>query len=254
MKLEGKVAIVTGASSGIGRATAYALAMEGAGVTVNYRQNRDSAEEVVGDIQKSGGKAIAQQGDISRDDDVNKMVQKTIDEFGRIDILVNNAAISQAFRSSFQDSKEADWRAEIDTTLIGTLFCCRAVFPHLLKQRSGRIICLSSVAALQGRVLRPLYTACKAAIQGLVRALALEVGTLGITVNSVSPGVIMTERIAKFIADRPDLDLEKEYASMNPIQRLGTPDDIAAMIVFLASDEASFITGQNYCVDGGQRM
>lgn len=251
--LKGKVAIVTGAARGIGQATGQALAREGVSVAI-ADIDEEGAEKVARDINKSGSKALAVKTDISNEDQVNQMVAKTIAKFGRVDILVNNAGLlgSTASYKGFSETEVSEWRREIGISLIGTLLCCKAVIDFMLQQKSGRIISVSSDAGKFGVANQPIYSAVKAGIAGFSRALALDVATKGITVNCVSPGAIRTpglkEAIEKMRSD------EEGWKSMTPMGRLGEPEEIASMIVFLASDQASFITGQDYSVDGGIRM
>ncbi|MFA4836595.1 MAG: 3-oxoacyl-ACP reductase family protein [Dehalococcoidia bacterium] len=254
MRLKGKVAIVTGAASGIGRATAHAIAREGASVII-ADINKEGGEKIAEDIRKSGGKALAVKTDISKQDEVRQMVERAIAQFGRVDILVNNAAFMEMSPRLFHETDVVEWKPEIDTTFIGTLLCCRAVIPHMLKRKSGRIISVASDAGkmvVRGVPPLPVYSGCKAAVAGFSRAIAFELAPEGITVNCVSPGTIKTEPMAKIIAELPGI--EQQWLPSIPMGRSGEPEDIANMIVFLASDDAKYITGQDYSVNGGMRM
>lgn len=250
MRFKDKVAIVTGGAGGIGSAALRAMAREGAKVVV-AGWHIDTCEAVAADIRKSGGRAIAVAVDISKQGEVEQMVQKTIAEFGRVDILVNNAATPTAWRKPFHETVPGDWKAEVEVTFMGTLFCCRAVIPHLVEQKSGRIINVGSDSGKIGVPRRSIYSACKAAIAGFTRAIACELAPLGITVNCVSPGPIKTKRN---VAGHTGAGPTQAQATPVPIGRMGEPEEVAAMILFLASDEASYITGQDYSVDGGLRM
>jgi 3-oxoacyl-[acyl-carrier protein] reductase len=252
MRLKNKVSIVTGASAGIGGATARALAMEGASVVITYHTNRDGAEKVAQNIIKAGGNALILCVDISKQDDVQQMVQRTIDEFGRVDILVNNAAYLD-FTKPFIETSLPEWKAEIDTSLIGTILCTSTVLPHMIKQKSGRVISVTSSSAKRATTRDiVIYATCKAAVAAFSKALARDLATTGLTINCVASGPVKTEKLYKYFAAFPEK--EKEYAALIPMQRLGEPEDIAKMIVFLASDDAKFITGQNYSVDGGRTL
>jgi 3-oxoacyl-[acyl-carrier protein] reductase len=251
MRLKDKVAIITGAASGIGRATAYLMAREGAMVVISDI-NRQGAEEVARDIKKSGGRALALKTDVASDEEVKQMVDKTIEKFGRVDILVNGAALVPAPVIPLHERDMAQIENELSITLTGTIRCCRAVVPHMLKQMSGRIISLTSAASKTGASRMSIYSAAKAGVAGFSRAVAQEVATKGITVNCVCPGSIKTPAMAQHIIENPKL--EKAYLASTPMHRMGEPEDIAAMIVFLASDDAKYITGQEYSVDGGTRM
>ena len=254
MRLKSKVAIVTGAASGIGKAIAEAMSREGASVVI-ADINKEGAEKVARDISKSGGRALAVKTDISKEDEVEQMVKRTITEFGRVDILVNNAAFEGSLLSSksFAETEAAEWKRDINVTFIGTLLCCKAVIPHMLKQKSGSIINVCSDAGKMGIPQMTLYSACKAAVAGFSRAFAQEIATQGITVNCVSPGPIRTEGVARVLAGLPP-ETQEAWVSNVPMRRFGEPAEIASMIVFLASDEAKYITGQDYSVDGGARM
>lgn len=251
MRLKDRVAIVTGAASGIGRATAHALAGEGASVVIGD-MDHEGGEKVAEEIKKSGGRALAVTADISKEDEVKQMVQRAIDEFGRVDIMVNNAGFVTLSPKPFHETDLAEWKAEIDITLVGTLLCCKAVLPHMLKQKNGRIISVSSDAGKGGSSGFALYSGCKSAIAGFSRTLAHELATQGITVNCVSPGLIHTPGLAMAMAKVPDA--ESQWLALVPMGKMGEPEDVASMIVFLASDGAKHITGQDYSVNGGGRM
>jgi len=253
MKFRGKVAIVTGAASGIGMAIAEAMSREGASLVISDI-NKEGLEKVAKEISKSGGRVLPVKTDISKEDEVEQMVESSIVQYGRVDILVNNAAFlgSSYHQKPFADTQVAEWRAEIDVTLIGTLLCCKAVTSHMLKQKSGRIISVSSDAGKMGIPQMAIYSSCKAALAGFSRALAQELAADGITVNCISPGPIETPTVTAILKRTPG---QKEAWLANvPVCRLGKPDEIASMVVFLASDEAAWITGQDYSVDGGSRM
>lgn len=253
MRLRGKVAIVTGAASGIGLAIAQSLAREGAGVVITDI-NTKSLENAGSEIAKVGGTALALKTDISKQVEIDSTVEKAIARFGRLDILVNNAAFlgSSYHQKSFADTQMAEWKAEIDVTLIGTLLCCKAVIAPMLKQKSGLIINISSDSGKMGIPKMAIYSACKAGIAGFSRALAQELAPDGITVNCISPGPIETPTVSAILKKSPGQ--RESWVANVPLRRLGTPDEIASMVVFLASDEAGYITGQDYSVDGGVRM
>ncbi len=253
MRLKGKVAIVTGAASGIGLAIAQSLAREGARVVITDI-NAQALENAAGEIAKSGGTALALKTDISKKEEIDNAVEKAIARFGRLDILVNNAAFlgSSYHQKSFADTQLSDWKPEIDVTFIGTLLCCRAVIPPMLKQKSGRIISISSDSGKMGIPKMAIYSACKAGIAGFSRALAQELAPDGITVNCISPGPIETPTVTAILKKSPGQ--RESWVANVPMHRLGTPDEIGSMVVFLASDEAGYITGQDYSVDGGARM
>ena len=249
MKFDGKIAIVTGAGYGIGEAIALSLAKEGADVVVND-VNIESARSVADKIKAIGRRALAIKADVYKSNEVNEMVKTTLSEFGKVDILVNNAGGSARERSSeFKDSAEEVWDFVIGRNLKGVLNCTRAVINHMLERRSGKIVNIASVAAIKGEIGQADYGAAKAGIIGFSRVLAKEVGRQGINVNCISPGVIDTpalQQLPKEIVDR--------YRNMLVIPRLGQPQDIANMAVFLASEEADYITGQNYMVCGGMDL
>ena len=251
MKLKDKVAIITGAASGIGRATAYRLAGDGAHVVIGDI-NFDGADKITKEIVESGGMAMALKTDISSEDEVDRMVRRTIDEFGCINILVNNAAFRSETHALFQEMPMSEWESQIGITFMGTLLCCRAVIPHMISQQNGRIVNVTSNAAKAGLQFKSIYSACKAAVAGFSRSIALELATQGITVNCVSPGAINTPHLAMIRAAFPER--AKEHSVMIPMGRIGEPEDVANMIAFLTSDDASYITGQEYSVDGGHRM
>jgi 3-oxoacyl-[acyl-carrier protein] reductase len=244
-QLEGKVAIVTGASRGIGQATALALAAEGAAIVVNYASSSGAADAVVASIAALGGQAIAVQADVSQEDQVEAMVAATVAKFGRVDVLVNNAGITRD--TLLLRMKLADWQAVIDLNLTGVFLCTRAVSKIMLKQRSGRIINITSVAGQMGNPGQSNYSAAKAGVIGFTRTVARELASRGITVNAVAPGFIATDMTN-------DLNAEPILA-MIPLSRYGQPEDIAGMIQFLAATPAAgYITGQVFNVDGGMVM
>jgi len=251
MRLKGKVAIVTGAAQGIGQAVAHAMAREGASV-VAAGLHLDTVTRVAEDIEKAGGRAMPVKVDIARESEVEAMVEKTIKEFGRVDILANIAAYTAVAFKPFQESTVQDWEPYIEVTLKGSLFCSKAVIPHMLKQGGGRIINMSSDYGKVGMPYLAIYSATKAAIPGYTRAIAQELATTGITVNCVSPSAVDTPALSKGLASAPVPP--EAILSAIPMQRIGKPEEVAAMFVFLASDEASFITGQDLSVDGGLRM
>ena len=252
MTLQNKVAIVTGAASGIGRAIALVLGREGASVVIGDL-DLTKAEEVASQLSASGSKCFAVKADVSRAPDVNGMVEKTIRELGRIDILVNNAAYLgfSLEHKRFVETDEADWDLHISITLKGTLHCCKAVIPHMTAQGGGRIINITSdcakLMAPRGEVL---YSAVKAAVAGLSRCLAGELARSKILVNCVAPGFIMTPTV---LETRP-LEWQKKVTAGIPLKKPGEPEDIAEMVAFLASDQAKYITGQHYSVNGGTAM
>lgn len=254
MRLENKVAIVTGAGGAIGSAIASLLAEEGASVIVDDLF-LEGAKRTAAEIRAAGGKAIAVQTDISQEDQVAEAVETAIREFGQIDILVNNAAVTSncgAKSMDFVDSTPENWALEINTDLYGTLYFCHKVLPHMIKQRSGKLINISSNSGKSGQAKSVIYSGCKAAIAGLSRALAKNVGPYNINVNCISPGCILTPSTKRWQENNPET--AKALTMAQPMRKWGEPRDIAEMVLFLASDSGNFITGQNYGVDGGEYM
>lgn len=243
--LSEQVAIVTGASRGIGRATAIALAATGIKVVVNYAQSSGAAEEVAQEIEKSGGKAIALKADVSKTEEVDSLIDQTLKTFGRIDILVNNAGITRD--TLLLRMKLEDWQAVIDLNLTGVFLCTKATSKVMLKQKSGRVINITSVAGLMGNPGQANYSAAKAGVIGFSKTVAKELAVRGITVNAVAPGFIATDMTNDLKAD--------EILKYIPLARYGQPEEVAGMIRFLATDPAAaYITGQVFNVDGGMVM
>ncbi len=245
--LDGKRAIVTGASRGIGRAIALELARQGARVVVNFASNAAAADEVVAAIVAMGGEALAVGADVRTADGAGRLVAACLEGFGGLDILVNNAGITRD--TLLMRMSEDDWDAVLDTNLKGAFHCIKAAQRPMLKQRSGRIISIGSVSGLVGNAGQANYAAAKAGLVGLIKSVARELGARGITCNLVAPGFVETDMTAKLPAGILETAL-----SHIPLGRLGRPEDVAAAVAFLASDAAAYITGQVLCMDGGMAM
>ena len=243
--LQDRVAIVTGASRGIGRASALALAASGAKVVVNYAASSAAAEALVSEIQAAGGAAIAIQADVSQAEQVESLFEQTMSHFGRVDVLVNNAGITRD--TLLLRMKLADWQAVIDLNLTGVFLCTKAASKIMLKQKSGRIINIASVAGQMGNPGQANYSAAKAGVIGFTKTVAKELATRGITVNAIAPGFITTDMTEGLAAD--------EILKYIPLGRYGQPAEIAGAVRFLAADPAAaYITGQTLNVDGGMVM
>lgn len=244
-QLREQVAIVTGASRGIGRAVAIALATEGAKVAVNYARSSEAAQQVVKEITEAGGEAIAIGADVSKTEEVDSLVKQTLEKFGRVDLLVNNAGITRD--TLLLRMKPEDWQAVIDLNLTGVFLCTKAVSKLMLKQRSGRIINIASVAGQMGNPGQANYSAAKAGVIGFTKTAAKELASRGVTVNAVAPGFIATDMTS-------DLNSEA-ILKFIPLGRYGQPEEVAGMVRFLAADPAAaYITGQVFNVDGGMVM
>ena len=239
-----KVALITGSSRGIGRATAEIFAENGYAIAINCIQNTDAAESIVADLRSLGKDAIFVQADVSSAEQVDRMVHSVRKTFGQIDVLVNNAGISQ--QKLFTEIDTDEWQKMFGVHVDGTFYCCKAVLPDMICRKSGTIINVSSIWGMVGASCEVHYSAAKAAVIGLTKALAKEVGPSGINVNCVAPGVIATE-----MNDAFDDDVLNQLKEDTPLCRNGTAREIAELIYFLASDKASFVTGQIISPNGG---
>jgi len=246
MSLEGRVAVVTGAGQGIGKAISLELASAGADIGVND-VNPDTVGRTVSIIESMGRKAVALQADVSNPEAVEKMVERALDALGRIDILVNNAGITRD--NLLVRLKKEDWDSVLDVNLTGTFLCTKSVARHMVKQRYGRIINISSVIGFMGNAGQTNYAASKAGIAGFTKAVARELAPRGITVNAVAPGFIDTE-MTRTMPEKA----RESISQLIPMERPGTPEDVAHCVRFLASEEASYITGQVIHVNGGMLM
>lgn len=245
--LAGKTALVTGASRGIGRAIALKLAEAGANVVVNYAGSEAAAAETVALIKELGRDAIMVRANVSQTEEVNEMFKSALDHFGAIDILVNNAGITRD--NLLMRMKEDEWDDVIATNLKGVFNCVKAATRPMMKQRSGKIINITSVVGVLGNPGQANYVAAKAGVIGLTKTAARELATRGITVNAVAPGFIDTEMTAVL----PE-DVKASMMGQIPLGRLGQTEDIASVVLFLASDAANYMTGQTLHVDGGMYM
>ncbi len=245
--LAGKVAFVTGASRGIGRAIALRLAFDGAKVALNFASNSSKAESVRNEIESAGGTAMLVQGDVSNFETVNALVKQVVDAWGRLDILINNAGITRD--NLLLKMSEDDFDRVIATNLKGVFNCTKAVTRLMMKQRGGRIVNMSSVVALKGNISQANYAAAKAGIIGFTKTAARELASRGVTVNAVAPGLINTDMTAALSEKVKEVMLQEI-----PAGRMGTPEDVANAVAFLVSDQAAYITGQVLSVDGGMVM
>ena len=244
--LSGKTAIVTGASRGIGAAIAQRLCETGANVVLCSR-SADAVGQIADTLQGNGYPVLAMAADISQKADVETLIEKTISQFSQIDILVNNAGITRDML--LMRLKDEDWDAVLQTNLTGTMYCTRAVLRPMIRQKSGRIINISSVVGLTGNAGQANYAAAKAGIIGFTKAVAKEIGARGITVNAIAPGFITTDMTAQI----PEQSLP-QLLELIPLREFGHPEDVADAVCFLASDAARYITGQTLQVDGGMVM
>lgn len=245
--LTGKTALVTGASRGIGRAIALELAKHGANVAVNYAGNEAKAQEVVEEIEQLGKRAIKIQADVSNEENVKSMVKEVIQTFGSVDILVNNAGITKD--NLLMRMKVEDFNGVIQTNLTGAFICTKAVTRQMMKQKSGRIINVASIVGVSGNAGQANYTAAKAGVIGLTKTTAKELASRNILVNAVAPGFIATD-----MTDQLPEEQRAGMLELIPLERLGEPEDVAKAVRFLASDDASYITGQTIHIDGGMVM
>ena len=239
-----KIALVTGSSRGIGRAVARKLAAEGYAVCVNYRVRQDCAEALVAELTDTGCRAMAVQADVSVRQQVNEMVRRVEDAFGPVSLLVNNAGVSE--QSMFQDVSDEMWHRYFAVNVDGAFHTIQAVLPHMLHQHAGCIVNISSIWGQRGASCEVTYSCTKAALIGLTRSLAMELAPTHIRVNCVAPGVIRTDML-----DALPPEVLPQLAQETPLGRLGTPEDIAHAVAFLAGEQASFITGQVLTCDGG---
>jgi len=246
-KLEGKVAVVTGASRGIGRAIALKLADEGAKVVVNYSGSQAKAEEVVAMIQENGGEAIAVQASVSQTEEVTALMDTAVKTFGSLDILVNNAGITRD--NLIMRMKEDEWDDVLNTNLKGVFLCTKAVTRQMMKQRAGRIINISSIVGVAGNAGQANYVAAKAGVIGLTKTTAKELASRNILVNAIAPGFIETE-----MTEQLPEDIKQGMLTQIPLAKLGQPEDIAKAVAFLASEDANYMTGQTLHIDGGMVM
>lgn len=245
--LHDKVAIITGSSRGIGAAIALTMSRLGAKVVINHRNSAEAAEALQTTIQQHKGEAIVLQADVSVEAEAGQLLKDAMQHFGRIDILVNNAGVTRD--NLLMRMKTDDWTQVLQTNLQSCFYCSKAVLRPMMRQKWGRIINITSVVGLAGQAGQTNYAAAKAGLIGFTKSLAKEVGSRGITVNAVAPGFVPTT----MTEDLPE-DMIKQIVDNTPLGRMGSPEDIAAAVAFLASEQASFITGQVLSVDGGLIM
>jgi 3-oxoacyl-[acyl-carrier protein] reductase len=245
--LKGKIALVTGATSGVGREIALSLAAEGAGVAVNYRSSSADAERLVGEIAAKGGRAKAYRADVAEFAAVKGMVADIVRDFGGINILINNAGLAQ--RQRFVETKPEDWRRQIDVCLYGAIHCCYAVAPHLDAAKNGRIVSVIGDSSRVGESGLAIVAAARAGVIALMKSLAREFGRSGTTANTVSLGLVETPHDKEWV----DANREK-LIKLYPLRRLGLPGDVAPMVALLASPQSGWITGQVLSISGGFSM
>ena len=247
MSLQGKCALVTGGSRGIGRAVCLELARQGARVAVNYAGNAAAAEETVKACQDLGAEAFAIQADVADAAACDAMVKEVLARFGRVDILVNNAGVTRD--GLMLTMKESDWDTVLDTNLKGAFQCMKAVYRPMMKQKYGRVVNLSSIVGVRGNAGQANYAASKAGLIGLTKSMAKELAARNVTVNAVAPGFIDTDMTAAL----PEKAREAMLASI-PMGRLGQAEDVARAVAFFAGDDSAYVTGQVLCVDGGMAV
>ncbi|MGM7681734.1 3-oxoacyl-[acyl-carrier-protein] reductase [Cytobacillus sp. Hm23] len=247
MTLQGKIALVTGASRGIGRAIALELAKQGANVVVNFAGSEARANEVVDEIKALGSEAVAIQADVGNSEAVSSMIKDVISKFGKLDILVNNAGITRD--NLLMRMKEDEWDTVINTNLKGVFNCTKAVTRQMMKQRAGRIINIASVVGVAGNPGQANYVAAKAGVIGLTKSSAKELASRNITVNAIAPGFITTD-----MTDELNEDIRNEMLKQIPLVKFGEPTDVAAVVAFIASEASGYMTGQTLHVDGGMVM
>lgn len=245
--LTGKTAIITGASRGIGAEIAHKLAAAGAKIVVNYSGSQEKAEAVVEQIKADGGEAIAVKANVSDAEAVKALVDETMQAFGSIDILVNNAGITRD--NLMMRMKDDEWDDVINTNLKGVFICTKAVTRQMMKQRTGRIINISSIVGVMGNAGQANYVAAKAGVIGLTKTTARELASRNITANAIAPGFITTD-----MTDQLGDDIQKTMLAQIPLGRFGKPEEVAKAVLFLASDDSSYMTGQTLHLDGGMVM
>ena len=245
--LKGKIAVVTGATSGVGREIALSLAAEGANVAVSYRSSAADAEALIGEIAATGGKAGAYQADVADFAAVKAMIDKIVEDFGGLNILINNAGL--AMRQRFVETKPEDWRRQIDACLYGAIHCCHAAVPHLDAGKDGRIVSVIGDSSRVGESGLAIVAAARAGVVALMKSLARELGRSGTTANTVSLGLVETPHDKEWV----DANREK-LVKLYPVRRLGLPGDVAPMVTLLASPHSGWITGQVLSISGGYSM
>jgi len=244
MKFTNQTVVITGGNTGIGREIALSFAAKGANVVVNYIVNPEAAQDTLSHINNLGGQGLLVQGDVTKLEDCDNVIKQASKTFGKVDILINNSGITRD--NLIMRMKEEDFDSVIDVNLKGTWNMCKSVTRHMMKNRQGRIINISSVVGIMGNAGQTNYVASKAGIIGLTKSLAKELGSRGITVNAVAPGFIETK-----MTDILPEDVKENYMKQIPLGKFGTPEDIANACAFLASKEANYITGQVLSVNGG---
>jgi 3-oxoacyl-[acyl-carrier protein] reductase len=247
-RFDGKVAVITGSGRGIGLAIATAFAKEGSDLVVNVKNNVNELDEAVRKLRSEGHGVLGVQADVASWEDAGRLIKNAIEYFGRIDVLINNAGISRP--AMCYKMTEADWDSVINVNLKGTFNCIRLIAPHMIDRKSGKIINISSVAGRDGMIGNINYSSSKAGIDGLTRTASKELARHGIKVNAVAPGFIMTQ----FTRWLEEPRFRDKYLPKIPLGRFGKPEEVASLVLFLASDESNYITGQIIAVDGGMFM